>query len=289
MGETPFAKIVTTVYYALPPEAKEYYEESRGLHVLVFGGGRRKLEELNDRWMEENCVADDDYEDNISAMNPFVNEMTTIYAAYRHPELTGGAEYVGHNHYRRFWTDSDVDGVSAYDGMVSLPIPLFTARIGTTIGEQYGLCHYSEDLDVMREMVIERGMCRKSELDGWASLRSLFAPCNCFLLRMDLFRKYCSEVFPMVTEFPSRIDVTGRDDYQKRACSFLSERLTSLWFYARGLAGMRWKETPLTERLNWKPKSSGDSRGYRNGVFVGDQSVPKIAEWVRRELKLCSV
>ena len=32
-------KIITTVHYVLPDEAKQHFEKNKDLYVLVFGGG----------------------------------------------------------------------------------------------------------------------------------------------------------------------------------------------------------------------------------------------------------
>jgi len=98
-------KLITTVHWAVPEEFKKHVEESNGLYFLVFGGGSKRLEELNDSWLKERCVPDDTNEDNISNLNPYLNEMTSIYTVWKNQGLLPpDTEAIGHAHYRRFFT-----------------------------------------------------------------------------------------------------------------------------------------------------------------------------------------
>ncbi len=54
-------------------------------------------------------------------------------------------------------------------------------------------------------------------------------PCNMFVMRKEIFFEYCQFMFPILADIIPIINVSGRDNYQKRAVSFLSERLTSLF------------------------------------------------------------
>ena len=87
----------------------------------------------------------------------------------------------------------------------------------------------------------------------------------------------------MLFKLVNRIDTSDRDDYQKRAIAFLSERFTSYWMYCQ-------KETkticeqPLIEMANWKPDNSGDQRGFYNGVFKGDVTVERYLNHIKGRL-----
>ena len=84
-------KIITTMHWKLPQEAKDYFNEHRDLHFPVFGGGKQKMESLNDKWLSDNCTPDDARKDNISMLNPLLNEWTTIYLVHKNLSLLPAA------------------------------------------------------------------------------------------------------------------------------------------------------------------------------------------------------
>ena len=100
----------------------------------------------------------------------------------------------------------------------------------------------------------------------WTKLNFLFAPCNCWVLKREVFKMHCDDLFKVVLKLPYLVKVDGRDDYQKRACSFLAERFTSYWFYTQAYRGRcRWKMVDLEYHPEWKTPNSGDNRGCFNG------------------------
>ena len=50
----------------------------------------------------------DNVGDNISWLNPYINEITAIYWVGRHLDMLGNPDYVGINHYRRLFDPNDV-------------------------------------------------------------------------------------------------------------------------------------------------------------------------------------
>ena len=54
-----------------------------------------------------------------------------------------------------------------------------------------------------------------------------------FVMKKKIFEEYCEFIFPMLFELEKTVDLTGYDNYQKRQLSFLAERLTSLFLYAK--------------------------------------------------------
>lgn len=276
-------KLITTVHWAVPEEFKKHVEESNGLYFLVFGGGSKRLEELNDSWLKERCVPDDTNEDNISNLNPYLNEMTSIYTVWKNQGLLPpDTEAIGHAHYRRFFTQEDVDELDKYDALIASPASVRVAGFGCTLEKQYTLCHFKEDFDILKNTIEEVGLMDKEVWSEWTQLGYLYAPCNLFVLRREWFDKYCSDLFKVALKLPERIDVTGRDDYQRRACSFLCERFTSYWFYTQVKRGrMKVVEKPCQFHPEWKATNSTDTRGCYNGKFVKDNSLDIVAKWVK--------
>lgn len=53
------AKLITTVHWSVPDEFKKHIEENEELHFLVFGGGKKRLDSLDDDWLKKHCIPDD--------------------------------------------------------------------------------------------------------------------------------------------------------------------------------------------------------------------------------------
>ena len=86
------------LYYS-PEERLRQFIDNNDWIVPINGGS--KLKALNDAWTNEHIIFDDSKTPNISHLNSKLNEMTSLYFAYMHPEILGDAEYVGLCHYRR--------------------------------------------------------------------------------------------------------------------------------------------------------------------------------------------
>lgn len=276
-------KLITTIHWKLPKEAKEYFEANKDLHTLVFGGGKKHLDSIKDKWLKDNCIPDDVVTPNISDLNPQLNEMTTIYLIHNHLGLLDGyTANIGHVHYRRFFARQDLEDIDTCDGIIATASSLNVAGFNCTLEKQYALCHYAEDFQKLKQLIVEEKLYDADTWNKWTQLQYLYAPCNIFCLKRECFNIYCDEVFKVVLRLPTVIDVTGRDDYQKRACSFLSERLTSYWFFKQQASGrMRWKEKPCQFMTEWKAPTSGDNRGCYNGQFIHDQSMDKVNSWIQ--------
>lgn len=67
-----------------------------------------------------------------------------------------------------------------------------------------------------------------------------------FIMKKDLFEEWCSFIFPLLfrlkTEICDTDDFKKRDNYQKRALCFLTERLFGYWYYTKTQLGLKTKE-----------------------------------------------
>lgn len=197
------AKLITTVHWSVPDEFKKHIEENKDLHFLVFGGGRKRLDSLDDDWLKKHCIPDDTNEDNISKLNPYLNEMTSIYTIYKNQSLLpDDIEAIGHAHYRRFFTKADIEDMESADGIVATPASVRVAGFGCTLEQQYALCHYKQDFDILRQTVEEDGLMDVDVWNEWKSLGFLFAPCNVFCLKREWFNKYCEDIFKVALKLP---------------------------------------------------------------------------------------
>ena len=274
-------QIIMSIHWTPPKELKDYIEQNKDLVVPICGGSVLKFS--NDEWIKQNVMMDDCKALNISNLNPQLNELTNVYLIWRNLKLLDGhTANIGNEHYRRFFTRESIKDIDKYDGIIANPIGLGVAGFPCSLEEQYGLCHYADDFKKLKQIIIGEKLFDEEVWDSWTKMNFLYAPCNCWVLKREVFNMFCSDLFKVALKLPYLIDTTGRDDYQKRACSFLSERFTSYWFYAQSYrCKCRWQMVDLEYHPEWKASNSGDNRGCFNGTFKQDQSVNKIQDFLK--------
>ena len=66
-----------------------------------------------------------------------------------------------------------------------------------------------------------------------------------------------ADIFPALFELKDRIcgteEFRSRDNYQKRALCFLTERVFNFWCYTKKCNGLKIKEVEMIEHLGYKP------------------------------------
>ena len=208
-------------------------------------------------WLLANTIGDDSGE-NISYLNPNLNELTAIYWVWKNYQKIGNPDYVGFQHYRRFlcfneelsnspgsWTinykkspknyleeigfteENIRQFLSQSDGIVS-----YVRTPGLSVEKQYHLAeksdyHIRSDLEILEKIIFEkRPDFREATIDYLKGDVQHFG--NIFILKREIFKDYCDFIFPILMTFLERVNFTDRADYQKRM--FVSERLTGIFF-----------------------------------------------------------
>lgn len=80
-------------------------------------------------------------------MNSELNELTSIYWAWKNYDWTG-TDFIGFNHYRRFFDPLILARAGKWDLLVARPI-----KLCLTIRQQYAKCHSREHLRQFAEIV----------------------------------------------------------------------------------------------------------------------------------------
>ncbi len=167
-------------------------------------------------------VLDSAGDDSISEKNRQYCELTGIYWAWKNDR----SDYIGFSHYRRKFelTDEQIDHFmqAGVDVVITCPIVNFE-----TVRMQYGKDHIIDDwdtlIDVIGKMTPEYYEPALKVQDG-----TYYYAYNMFIMKRDIFDKYCSFIFPLLAECEIRIG--ERDDvYQNRYVGFLAERLLSVF------------------------------------------------------------
>ncbi len=275
-------KIICNLHWTPTEPLKKHLEENNDLIVPVFGGGKEVMKLCNDKWLDKHVLTDDCCKDNISDLNPILNEMTSLYLIYKNLRLLDGhTANIGLCHYRRFFPKSVLDMIDTCDGILLNPLPLGVCGRPCLLEQQYELLHVKADFDILKQTIIDEGIYEAQTWNAWANGYYLFAPCNMFVLKREVFNMYCKDLFKVALKLPYKIDLTGRDDYQKRACSFLCERFTSYWMFKQcAIGNMQFIGANAEEHLDWKPSDAGDARGSYAGVHKGDESLKRIDKWL---------
>lgn len=92
----------------------------------------------------------DDTGDNISDMNGFFSELTGMYWIWKNYDIKN---YVGFCHYRRYFKflDNIPEEIEYCD--IILPKPL---TFKFNVYDSYSICHNSKDLDVIKDILINK-------------------------------------------------------------------------------------------------------------------------------------
>ena len=219
-----------------------YHKPSARVQNEVFAPilvGAGKNEEYSQFF--EGAYRDNDG-DNISGKNGLYNEMTAIYWAWKNYDRLGNPDYIGLNHYRRFFVfensknpyretaeiDGKFYGKIAYSqenvdkilqsGDFVAPIP--SSRQSVRLN--YARAHRIEDLEVVQKIVDEKypdySAAAKAYFDG---KKTYFH--NMFIFDKRTFFEYCEWIFGILFEF-ERTAATLPERM------FISERLTGVFF-----------------------------------------------------------
>jgi lipopolysaccharide biosynthesis glycosyltransferase len=242
-------------------------------------------------WMLENMIGDDTGE-NISHKNASYNEMTAIYWAWKNYDSLGNPDYIGFMHYRRhFIFDSAIQKASvlceavdenyldninySYDNLASVcsnndfvyPVPFYRSTIYT----HYQQNHRIEDLDAVLKILDNRYPEFIPAKEQYIHGNNAFFY-NMFILPKDLFFKYAEWIFSILTEYESKVDISG-----KRL--FISERLTGI--YLTNLMKQGYKGLPLStmyiEEDHVLPVVFATDEGYAMPTTVTMVSILKNA------------
>ena len=203
----------------------------------------------------------DDEGENISEKNPMYCELTAQYWAWKNdPE----ADYYGFFHYRRYMSfsektlktnlfedaeldrldDSSLDElnlkpevmeklIEQYDVIGTTPVNL--KRLHRDLDSnytQYAITpyQYAEDLDVMLDIIKEKYPEYYDVAEYYLKKSHIGYFCNMFIMKKELFNKYCEWLFTILEEHERRRDYTNYDVAGYRVSGYLAERLFGIYY-----------------------------------------------------------
>lgn len=201
--------------------------------------------------------------DNIEQFNSKLNEITSAYALL-HNFDNDNINYMGLCQYRRFFPSDTLEKFKLYDADILIADPAKLAEVDWKYGleMQYKVAHVAADFDLFKSVISNMTNHDSMLFNNWLRTNKLFAPCNLVVMKKQLFKKWLSELLTVIIPLCEKIDVSNRDNYQKRACGFLAERFTSWWIFSNMI---HYKYKTLSSKCefypDWKPVDTKDKRG----------------------------
>lgn len=184
----------------------------------------------------------DDSGDNISKLNPYLNELTALYWVWRN----AAEDIVGISHYRRYFSSRGSTAFNAADILTVDQARALLNHYDMIIGaeaispnSQRGLLVFDAEydaalafnaIDAIKKM-LER--YQPDYVDAFEQIianQSLFG-CNMMITRKHVFDAYCQWLFsfllPAAEEFIPTLE--GATVRQKRILGFVAERMFGVW------------------------------------------------------------
>ncbi len=178
--------------------------------------------------------------DNISSKNPFYSELTAIYWAWKNLQC----DYIGLVHYRRFFKyknkKNDMASILSSEEAKKLCLnydiilPKKRKLYIETVYSHYDHTFDGGQFDNARKIIsndcpeyltfFDKAMNRRSE--------HLF---NMFIMKKDIFNKYCGWLFPLLNKLETYYDLQNMDPFQARLIGRVSERLLDVWIMKNNL------------------------------------------------------
>lgn len=194
----------------------------------------------------DNIIRDDTL-DNVTDINLFYSELSGYYWIYKNYKLK---DYIGFCHYRRYFNFLDnVPDMKKenYDIIVATP-----TNLGTSIYNQYSICHNIEDLNFVIDIIRNKYNVPKDIINN--TLNSSYMSCyNMFITSKTIFYEYCDFFFDICNEYLKHYNLKDINDvykhvennkdkylkynaypvnnvkYQSRIGGFLSERIFNIF------------------------------------------------------------
>ena len=171
--------------------------------------------------------------DNISHLNRHINECTALYWMWKNDD----SDYVGLNHYRRFFQGENPNEpiserqIKALLRDYDIILPVWNSYPRTTMVHMMMTTDneaVDEGYQIVRDILCEKYPDYIEAFDQTME-QFWFFPCNMFVTRKEIFNDYCTWLFDIIIDACSKIDITKYDDYSCRIVGFMAERMLTVW------------------------------------------------------------
>ena len=229
--------------------------------------------------------------ENISDKNQGFCELTALYWAWKNiKKIYPNLEYIGLNHYRRYFAFDEVrstgsaiqrhvDTISDYKvDKCKLEKILSSGKIVTnpkaklkcSVGASYEHAHNSTDLRILHDVVKELYPEYLDAFNEFYIRTNYFYDCNMFIMPFSEFGQYCEWLFSILFETERRVNTLGYDAYQRRVFGFMAEHLFTLWILKRKLRIQPLNYIMYSESPRPYKKGLKALLGYKKSMFKLD-------------------
>jgi len=175
---------------------------------------------------QEGCLFDDDGY-NISALNPYFCELTSVYWAINNSE----EEYIGNAHYRRKWHDEDI--LHSEPGVLYVSDPGF---FGYSMAQQFLDGHDGFDAPGITIGLAERGLIpfSPSQLKAvWE--HNVLHGCQMARGPREYYCRFMNLAFDCLWPFwdEYKEEIMAMEGYNKRMVGFVGERMMTALILCR--------------------------------------------------------
>ncbi len=267
--------------------------------IHVGHGMKKKRSAFEEKWLNENLVADDSGK-NISKKNPNYCELTAQYWAWKN--LPKDVKYVGFMHYRRHLNFSDTkfpinmwglierkdldDNYIKDFGLDEKNIEQVMKQYDIVTVEKWDVTnaksksnydHYAssdpklhiKDYDLALKILNKKYPEFKDAAKQYNESKLGYYT-NIFVMRRDIFDKYCEWLFDILFEVEKKSDISKYDFQEARIYGYISEWLFGIFItYLQNTTDLKIKELQRTIVVNT------DIREPINICFASDNNYSK--------------
>ena len=208
--------------------------------------------------------------DNISQKNGSYCELTAMYWAWKNmKKLYPNLEYIGLNHYRRYFDFNRTAWVNPVlkkqeSEVVNYRLPLkkmlkLLEQDKTIVASRktyeyplaydYGLSHSYDDLKIMAKIAYEKNPECADVLKYHLLRNNKLSHFNMFIMKWRDFDKYCTWLFGTLEDVEKYINIENYSSVQKRIFGYMAERLLNVFCQTNNL---KTKYTPIVQFVNQK-------------------------------------
>lgn len=206
---------------------KKYQMPSDSMYLPLHVGAEGKSLDLG--------YTKDNTGDNISELNLSFCELTGLYWAWKNLN----SAYIGLAHYRRHFSmrkknKNPFDNVLSYEeikpylGKIKVFIPNKRKYYIESLYSHYSHSHYSEHLDITREIIQEKYPEYLNVFDK-VMKQTYGYMFNMMIMQKEYFDQYCTWLFDILFELQKRVDMPELSTFQARFYGRVSEIIFNVW------------------------------------------------------------
>lgn len=189
--------------------------------------------------------------DSISEKNQSYCELTALYWAWKNIKtLYPNIEYIGLNHYRRFfnfdnpftkdWNCKQISEVKLYKLNLTKLRSILKKKFGIiakkrsypySLAVDYSVAHVSDDLRILGKIIQENYQDYYSAFLQTFYCNNKLAHFNMFIWKYLDFEKYCEWLFGILFKAENLIDISNYSSVQIRIWGYMAERLLNVYVY----------------------------------------------------------